>query len=281
MRIFIMMNVLITFMLSADFIGTIKNIRNDVFVVRNFETLDSSKGFKLMSKDIIVTGDKSKAKLVFKDNTRITVGKNSIFEIEDYLFDKTKNSRAKFKAKSGFFQAVTGKIGKISRDSFKLKTKTATIGVRGTVFEGQIGRKGESVKCVKGTIAISAKGKTFILNEGETLEITKKMFEADIKILGEIVEITGTVFLINGKNTFLATKGYQIGVKDKIVTSYSSTATIHLVNQTDINLLNNSACLLDFKYGEQYIQNLKGLVKVKSKSESKTLKRGEIYKGSE
>jgi len=273
MRLFIVMNVFITFMLSAEFIGSIKSMRNSVFIVRNFETLDVSKGFKLLSKDIIVTGNKSKAKLVFADNTRITVGKNSIFEIEDYLFDKTRNSRAKFKAKSGFFQAVTGKIGKIARNSFKLKTKTATIGVRGTVFEGTITRDGEDVKCVKGTIEISANGKTFILNEGQSLKITKKMFESDVKIIGEITDISGIVFLINGKNTFLATQGYKISVKDKIVTSYDSFATIKLIDDTNISLFNNSACLLDYQNDSKYIENLKGIVTV----QDNILKQGEIY----
>ena len=246
---------------SDSTIGAIKSMRNNVFVVRNFETMDVSKGFRLLSKDIIITGDKSKAKLRFDDKTLITVGKNSIFEIEDYMFDKTKKSKAKFKAKYGFFSAVTGKIGKLAPDSFKLKTKTATIGVRGTAFEGKINKDGEDVACTKGTISVSAKGKTFILNEGESLEITEEMFEPDVEIVGEIVSVSGTVFLINGSQTFIATKGYQIGLKDQVITSYNSTAEIKLIDNTQVSLLKNSGCRLDYKDGAGKIDILKGTIK--------------------
>ena len=260
---------------AVDYIGTIKSFRNDVFVIRNFETMEISKGYRLASRDIIITGNRSKAKLVFKDNTLITVGKNSIFEIEDYMFDKTKKSKAKFKAKFGFFSAVTGNIGKVAPKRFSLKTKTATIGVRGTKFEGEISKDGENVVCVKGTITVSAKGKTFVLNEGQSLEITEKMFEPDLKIIGEITFVEGTVFLINGSQTFLATKGYQIGLKDKIITSYNSSAEIKLVDNTEVSLFKNSACLLDYKDGSGKVDVLKGMLKLNSQVDSRILYSGE------
>jgi len=257
-------------------IGSIKSMRNDVFVVRNFETVDASKGYRLMSKDIIITGDKSKAKLRFDDKTLITVGKNSIFEIENYFFDKTKNSKASFKARHGFFSAVTGEIGKLSPKGFALKTKTATIGVRGTVFEGSVTKDGENVSCVKGTITVSAKGKTFVLNEGESLEIVEEMFEADTEIIGEIISVTGTVFLINGSQTFVATKGYQIGLKDKVISSYNSTAKIKLIDDTKIEIFRNSGCLLDYKNGAGKVNILKGIVEFQNKDWSRVANKGEV-----
>ena len=78
-KFFMLLLFLATSLFAEDYIGVIKSFRNDVFVVRNFETIDVSKGYKLLSKDIIITGNKSKAKLVFKDKTLITVGKNAIF----------------------------------------------------------------------------------------------------------------------------------------------------------------------------------------------------------
>lgn len=271
MKIFLLIFIPLT-IFASDFIGKIKSLRNDVFVVRNFETLDVEKGFQLKSKDIIITGDKSKAKVVFIDKTLLTVGKNSIFEIEDYMYDKTKKSRAKFKAKYGFFSAVTGKI---SPKGFALKTKTATIGVRGTAFEGQITKGKEKVSCTKGTITVSAKGKTFVVDAGQSLEIKEKMFEPDVAIVGEIISVTGRVFLIHGPHTFVATKGYQIGLKDKIITSYNSKAVIKLIDDTKVNLFKNSACRLDYKNGAGKIDVLKGIAELIGVSEKKVLNVGE------
>jgi hypothetical protein len=278
MRIVFLLLLFKLVILGADYAGTIKSMRGDVFVVRNFETLEASRGYKLLSKDIVITAARSKAKLKFKDGTLISLGKNSIFEIENYMFDKTKKSKAKFRAKYGFFSAVTGKIGKVAPKSFALKTKTATIGVRGTAFKGSITKKGEEVECTKGTITVSAKGKTFVVNAGEKLEINKRMFEPDLDVMGEIVSITGTVFLINKGKTFLATVGQQIRPDDKIVAGYNSMANILLVDKTDITVYKNSGILIDYKNGLDVIKVLKGAVKVKGRSKANIFAQGDAVK---
>lgn len=256
-------------------IGSIQQIRNDVFVVRDDETLETKEGFELLQRDVIITGEKSKAKLVFEDNTRITVGKNSIFEIQDYLFDKSKNSKASFKAKHGFFSAITGEIGKVAPDSFALKTKTATIGVRGTAFEGEISPSKESVACTKGTIAVSAKGKTIILNEGESLEITEELFKPDVEFIGEIKSIEGVAFIINGEKTFIATVGHQLRPKERLVTSYNSKVKVILVDSAEIELHRNSGFIGDYKDGGETISVLKGAITIKTDKKIGSVKEGE------
>lgn len=93
-------------------------------------------GLEIVSSDIINTYKKGKVKLVFNDGTIIVVGKNSTFSVENYLYDnKKKNlSNAKFKLSKGLFKVITGAIGKLNPDKFKLKTATATIGIRGTTI---------------------------------------------------------------------------------------------------------------------------------------------------
>ncbi|HIC10206.1 MAG TPA: hypothetical protein EYO61_02445 [Campylobacterales bacterium] len=255
-------------------IGVIKKIRNDVFVIRNGDTLETKPGFELLSNDIVVTGDKSKAKLVFQDKTKITLGKNSIFEIQKYLFDGTKKSRAKFKAKYGFFNAVTGKIGKVAPDNFALKTKTATIGVRGTEFEGVVSPSKEGVKCVKGTIAVSAKGKTIILNEGESLEITEELFNP--KFIGEIKSIEGVAFVKDGKNIFVASVGHLLRPKEILVAGYDSKVVLELVDKAVVEVHKNSGFIGDFKNGKEKIDVLKGVITIKAKNGEKNFSQGNI-----
>jgi len=256
-------------------IGIIKKIRNDVFVIRDDETLETKKGFELLAKDIVITGDKSKAKLVFNDKTKITLGKNSIFEIQNYLFDKSKKSKATFKAKYGFFSAVTGKIGKIAPKNFAFKTKTATIGVRGTAFKGQVTSTHENVACTKGTITVSAKGKTIILNEGESLEITEELFKPDVKFIGEIKAIKGVAFIINEDKTFIASVGHQLRPKEKLVTSYNSRVKVVLIDNTVVELHKNSGFFGDYKNDGEVISVFKGAVTIKAKKKESIVKNGE------
>ncbi len=266
---------LVSQLISADAIGKIKQIRNDVFVVRDDETLETEKGFELYAKDVIITGEQSKAKLVFNDKTTITIGKTSIFEIENYLFDKTKKSNAKFKAKYGFFSAVTGEIGKVAPDGFALKTKTATIGVRGTAFEGEVSPKSENVQCTQGTIAVSAKGKTIILNEGEKLEIKEELFSPDVEFIGEIFHIDGIAFIINSGKTFVASIGHQLRPKEQLITSYNSTVKLVLIDGTDLELHRNSGFSADYRDGGEEITVLKGAITVKTPKNRDDIKVGQ------
>ena len=60
--------------------------------------------------------------------------------------------------RKGVFRAITGKIAKLSPDKFKLKTRTVTIGIRGTIFSGDVQKKREEFFCEKGSIYVSSQG---------------------------------------------------------------------------------------------------------------------------
>ena len=91
-------------------------------------------GLKIEKNDIILTKDNTKVQIIFKDRTIITIGKNSKFNIDDYLFDSSKDSKAKFSLSKGIIKTLTGKIGKVAPRRFRIKTKNALIGIRGTIF---------------------------------------------------------------------------------------------------------------------------------------------------
>jgi hypothetical protein len=99
----------------------------------NNQTIPATLHMKLDKKDVIKTDKDTKMQLIFKDNTVITVGKNSVLKISDYLFDGT-NSKADFKLQHGIMKTLTGKIGKLAPRRFKVLTKNASIGIRGTYF---------------------------------------------------------------------------------------------------------------------------------------------------
>ena len=158
--------ILLSTMLLAN-VGNFTIVNGDVNVLRNHKSIKAFSMFKLESKDIISTSKNGFAKIVFSDKTTITLGKNTNFKVQDYLFDDTKESKMNFKVTSGFFKVVTGKIGKIAKKRFKLKTRNATIGIRGTIFEGTTNDNGDFIKCDKGAINVCASGECKVVKEGK------------------------------------------------------------------------------------------------------------------
>jgi|GEM_PF-1986805 len=141
-------------------------VKGEVSIVRGDNTILAKSGTPILEKDIIKTKKRSKAQLIFKDETVITVGRNSEFKVEEYKFDGAK-SKTTLKASRGFFKAITGKIGKVAPNKFKIKTKTATIGIRGTHFLGNITDDSEAIACTKGAISVEAQGVLIDVLAGE------------------------------------------------------------------------------------------------------------------
>ncbi len=140
-------------------VGKIAVTKGEVSVLRGGETLSVSSGFELLEKDTIVTGDGARAQLVFNDETVVSVGKGSEFLVDEYLFEAAADAdaqKASFRSLKGAFKTITGKIGKVAPEKFKLATKTATIGIRGTHFLGKINVDGDKIACTHGAISVAA-----------------------------------------------------------------------------------------------------------------------------
>lgn len=141
--------------LSFASVGRITVINGDISVLRASKTIKASSGFALEEKDSIKSTKGSTAQLVFNDNTVITVGSNTTFSVQEYSSDAS-SPKARFAIAEGSFKAITGKIGKIAPDKFKMETKTATIGIRGTTLLGKVSSDGElTVACTRGAITVT------------------------------------------------------------------------------------------------------------------------------
>lgn len=153
MRRFIAMVMLLQ-MLAFGSVGKISALNGDISIVRGNVSVKATAGSELEEKDIVKSAKGAVAQLVFNDKTVITLGSATIFKVEEYLFDD-KSPNLKFKVEEGSFKAISGKIGKIAPDKFKMETRTATIGIRGTVFMGRVDSDGElTVACTKGAIIV-------------------------------------------------------------------------------------------------------------------------------
>ena len=129
--------IIILFLSSTLFasVGKVSLLKGEATVERNAVKTALQNGSTLEAKDIIKTSKDAQIQLIFEDKTVITLGGESDFKIEEYLNDAI-NSKAKFKFNQGTFKTITGQIGKTAPENFTLETKTATIGIRGTIVGG-------------------------------------------------------------------------------------------------------------------------------------------------
>jgi hypothetical protein len=154
-------------------IGKVAVSKGDVQVNRENATLNVTSGMIIQQKDNFIVSANGKTQLKFNDGTVITLGKNSDFSVEEYLLDDTA-PKAKFKLSKGVFSAITGKISKIAPSKFKLKVKSASIGIRGTIFSGVTTVDGAKVGCTQGAISVSLNNKDVNVDSGEMVIIDEK-----------------------------------------------------------------------------------------------------------
>jgi len=170
MKIFLLL--MLTLSLWAN-MGNIMAMKGSADVKRGTTTLSATNGMELERGDTLITASKSRLQIMLQDETVITIGANSEFSFEEYLYDESKNSKLTMRAKRGFFRSVTGRIGKVAPERFKVKTASATIGIRGTDFSGDISEHSELFKCYQGEIYIEFEGNTRTLDAGMMAEIFK------------------------------------------------------------------------------------------------------------
>ncbi|QKF82379.1 FecR family protein [Halarcobacter ebronensis] len=146
-------------------IGSISTIEGKVEIQRQNSLIQAQVNSEIERYDIITTGKDSIARIVLNDNTLITIGKESALNIEEYVFDEKDSSKneTNFNFFKGAFKSVTGKIGKINPSKFKLKTKSATIGIRGTTIIGNQ----ERIIVLEGSVLVTSQNKSVIVNSGQ------------------------------------------------------------------------------------------------------------------
>ncbi|MDQ1339942.1 MAG: hypothetical protein QG567_1098, partial [Campylobacterota bacterium] len=166
-----MKKILFLLLLGAAFVSSlyasvakIVAASGEVSVLRDKKEQKASIGFELEEKDTVFSKGASKAQIIFNDKTVITIGKESEFKIEEYLFEAKNEPKAKFGFAKGAFRTITGQIGKVAPDKFELKTKTATIGIRGTQILLQTGDESK-IACTDGAILVTS------LDTGAAVEV--------------------------------------------------------------------------------------------------------------
>lgn len=115
--------------------------------------------------DILVTAKGSRVQLRLTDDTLITLGENTWFEISTYS-DRSRAPVAKFKLDRGAFRLKTGALPGRRNATFEISTPAAVIGVRGTDFWG-----GDIFENAQIDVALLSEGHVYVTNEFGTVDI--------------------------------------------------------------------------------------------------------------
>lgn len=121
-----------------------RTVARAVFVRRGLEatSIDGNKralkaGSAIFQGDTLTTNTNAYAILIFKDKSRISLQSNTVFRVDEMSFDKDKSadSTALFSLLRGGLRTITGLIGKLNPRKYQMRTRLATIGIRGTGYD--------------------------------------------------------------------------------------------------------------------------------------------------
>lgn len=152
----------------------------------------------IFQKDLVSTGSNGRLQLRFKDNSRVSLRPDTLFNVDEYQFNKSDPSKGKsvYRLMKGGLRTITGAISDANVENYQIQTPIATIGVRGTHYSlfycdtacheatrSRVGLYGYVLEgeIVVGNDAVSASvlaGDYFFLGgNGSSLQIQKKPFD--------------------------------------------------------------------------------------------------------
>ena len=125
----------------------------------------------------VETGAGAKAVLVFRDDSRLTLGASTRFVVENFVYDEKNPEDGRFFVSllTGTMRALTGYVGKANTRNVNFTTSTATIGIRGTGLDLDCGSTGScSFFTWLGSIAVTPNGQTAlqVLQSGQGLFVS-------------------------------------------------------------------------------------------------------------
>jgi len=126
---------LATCVAAQDYAGVVKTAKGAAHAERGAIRVPLVPGARVNQGDRIVTGSDGYLGLTLRDDTLLTLGPGSVLALDAYGFDpKTHDGNFLASLTKGVLSVVTGLIAKRSPESFVVKTRISTMGVRGTEF---------------------------------------------------------------------------------------------------------------------------------------------------
>ncbi|MFA5958583.1 MAG: FecR family protein [Hyphomicrobium sp.] len=124
-------------------IGTAVTIKREVMATLGDEKRDLREGGRVHRSEYLETGDNSQAELKLDDQTKLALGPNAGLKLDDFVIGKAGGvTSIGVNFLKGTFRFITGSEKK---DAYRIDTPSATIGVRGTVFDVYVDGNGDTL----------------------------------------------------------------------------------------------------------------------------------------
>jgi hypothetical protein len=137
---------------SVEGIGTVVAIRNKAVIERDRKQTDAKLKDSILLNDAVQTLEGSRAKMLFIDDSVLTMGEKSRVVIKEFVYSKDQEGKSVFNLIDGKMRSVVGRGG------FEVHTPSAVAAARGTVilFETGVrdGRQFTTIICLEGTVNV-------------------------------------------------------------------------------------------------------------------------------
>lgn len=174
---------LLTTSAYANGVGDIGKIKGSGALERGKEVIVAEKGVAVQMQDTAVTA-RASMRIDFIDETRVDITAHSRLLIDDFVYDPANDvGSLSIKATLGTVRYASGQIAKKYQQNVKIRTPSATIGVRGTDFVMVVDELGGSMitllpscdtagTCFVGEIKVETDAGFVIMNQAFQTTVT-------------------------------------------------------------------------------------------------------------
>lgn len=139
-------------------VGTTASVKKEVVARLEDSARMLQEGDEVHQDELIETSAESEGEFILRDDTKLALGPNSQITLDRFVYDpEAKDGDIVINATKGAFRFITGSAKK---SAYTIKTPVASIGVRGTVFDGFVDDNGEiAVLLMDGEVDICNEGR--------------------------------------------------------------------------------------------------------------------------
>ncbi|MEP6887762.1 MAG: FecR family protein [Nitrospirales bacterium] len=163
---------------------------------------------EIVPHDVIQTDGKSRSKILFQDDTLLTIGENSIVEIAEHTYDSSVDIRSvTLKLAEGKLRALVGRIFGGQGSTFIVRTPTAFAASQGTYFvvwtDGAM--SGVANIGTTGQVSFTSGSRTVVLNPGQfTVAAAHTAPATPSSLVGAPADVNQAVALTEFKDAFIS-----------------------------------------------------------------------------
>lgn len=221
-------------------------------IVRAEKELEPAKGSDVISKDDLRTGD-GRMQVKFVDESKLRMTEHTRIVIDNVVFDDdpSKSDLAMTFAQ-GTARFITGSLGTIEKENIRLRTPTASIGIRGTDFTVTVDEFGRTLVILLPDMNGISSGEIIVATMTGEVRLNKP-FESTTTSVGELpptnpaildlsLDMLNNIMIINPPKERMSVDEF-----------YSTTEADKNINPLDIDFL-DEALLEDEELERDYLE---------------------------